>query len=131
MLPETVRQTCRWWEQHFDEYNSRPFVQAPHFAFEWDAAEEGAGGILYGQGQLHMLHANRPVTERHLHNNVWQSCAGPELSPMLAPYRNSRLSMAGNNTFAVMYLKRGGGANPLATAMIQTLFRLFIAFLAN
>jgi len=128
LLPETVRQTCHWWEQHFDEYNSRPFVQAPHFAFEWDAAEQGAGGILYGQGQLHLLHADRPAAERHLHNNVWELYAGPELIiPCLPIIAGSRLSMAGDNTFAVSYLKRGGGANPFATAMIQTLFRLFIA----
>jgi len=131
-VPETVKATCSWWAKNFDGYNHRPFVEPPHFCLEWDAARAGAGGVLYGRGQFHMLHADRPATERELHNDVWELCGGVELLiPCLPIIEGGRLAMLGDNTFAVAYLRRGGGANPWATAMVQRTFHLLIVYNAE
>ena len=129
LVPDTVKSTCSWWSENFDRFNERPFVEPPHFCFEWDAARAGSGAVLYGQGQYHLLHADRPAAERDLHNDVWELCGGIELLiPCLPIIEGSRLAMAGDNTFAVAYLRRGGGSNPWATAMVQRTFQLLILY---
>jgi len=131
-VPETVKATCSWWAENFDKYNQRPFVEPPHFCFEWDAARAGAGGVLYGQGQFHMLHADRPANESELHNDVWELCGGVELLiPCLPIIEGGRIAMLGDNTFAVAYLRRGGGSNPWATAMVQRTLHLLIVYNAE
>jgi len=127
VLPATVKQICQWWLQHFDEYNGRDFFEPAQYAFEWDAAEVGAGSVLYGNGQLIFGHVDRPMDERTAHNDVWELVAAPELLiPHVEILRGHRLSMLGDNMFAVSYLKRGGGPNPYATAMVQLFFQWLI-----
>ena len=126
-LPECVRDTCRWWLNHFDEMNGRPWRQPPHFCFEWDASSTGGGAICYGDGQLRLLHVDHPAHERCLHSTVFELCTAVDLIiPLLDLLEGHRLRMRGDATFAVSYLRRGGGRDPVATGLSQALHHTFI-----
>ena len=126
-LPETVRDTCHWWLHHFDKFNGRDFFESPRYNFEWDAAKSGAGAVLYGNGKILCAHVDRPLDEWLVHNDVWELVAAPELLCLFGDILTGhRLAMYNDNIFALSYLKRGGGPNPGATAMIQLFFQWLI-----
>jgi len=126
-LPETVRDTCRWWLHNFDKFNGRDFFEAPRYNFEWDAAKAGAGAVLYGNRMILCAHVDRPPDEWHVHNDVWELVAAPELLCLFGDILTGhRLAMYNDNMFALSYLRRGGGPNPWATAMTQLFFQWLI-----
>jgi len=127
-LPACVRETCEWWLHNFDTMNGRPWREPPHFCIEWDASSTGGGAICYGDGQLHILHVDRAAHERGLHSTVFEYITAVDLLiPMLDLLEGHRLRMRGDATFAVSYLKRGGGRDPVATGLAQQLHHTLIA----
>ena len=127
-LPQSVHEMCAWWIVHFHECNGRDFFEPPQFHFEWDAAKVGSGSVLYGDGMVLLGHVDRPPDEWNLHNDVWELMAGPELLMPHAPLlQGHRLAMFNDNMFAISYLRRGGGSNPFATALVQAFFKWLLA----
>ena len=123
-LTQSVQQQCAWWLENFDECNGRDFFEPPRFNFEWDAAKPGAGSVLYGAGLTLFGHVDRPPEEMAVHNDIWELIAAPELLlPLVDILSGHRLAMFGDNMFAISYLRRGGGANPYATALVQRFFQ--------
>jgi len=128
-IPAAVRDTCQWWEENFNKCNGRPFRELPQFTFEWDAAKAGAGAHLHGMGQHYLLHVDRPAAERALHNTLWELVAAPDLIlPVLPVLAGHCFAMFGDCMYAVSYLRRGGGSDPLPTAMVQKFFRLLLEY---
>ena len=124
LIPRSVQDLCAWWIENFDECNGRDFFEPPRFNFEWDAAKPGAGSVLYGDGLILFGHVDRPPEEMAVHNDIWELIAAPELLlPMVDILSGHRLAMFGDNMFAISYLKRGGGSNPFATALVQRFFQ--------
>jgi len=127
-LPECVRDTCQWWLTHFDEMNGRPWREPPHFCIEWDASSTGGGAICYGDGQIYLLHVDRAAPERALHSTVFEYITAIDLLiPMLDIIEGHPLRMRGDATFAISYLKRGGGRDPVATGLSQQFHHTLIS----
>jgi len=127
-IPAIVVKRCRWWLKKFTLFNGVEMLRAPDMVLQVDAAKEGAGASLLGPGICEFAHVDRHPDDYDLHNNLWELQAFGEMSFSLIIYmKGRRVVLRGDNTYALSYMRRGGGSNPEVTALVQKIWDFLLA----
>ena len=119
-VPLIVVRRCRWWLKHFSRFNGVDLLRPPDMVLQVDAARQGAGASLVGPGTCEFAHCDRHPDDYDLHNNIWELLAFVEMTAALIIYMMyRRVVLRGDNTYALSYMRRGGGSDPEVTALVQ------------
>ena len=127
-IPPIVVHRCRWWLKHFSKYNGVDMIQQPEMVLQVDAAKAGSGASLIGPGVCEFAHCDRDPDDYEVHNNIWELVAFAEMTAALIVYMmHRRVLFRGDNTFALAYMRRGGGSDPRVTALVQWVWDFLLA----
>jgi len=119
-IPQIVVKRCSWWLKHFTRFNGVDLIHPPDMVLQVDAAKQGAGASLVGPGICEFAHVDRHPDDYEVHNNVWELLAFAEMTAALIVYMmHRRVLLKGDNTYALSYMRRGGGSDPEVTALVQ------------
>jgi len=127
-IPPIVVKRCVWWLKNFSRFNGVAMLRQPDLVLQVDAAQQGSGATLVGQGVCEFAHCDRHPDDYEVHNNIWELLAFVEMIAALIVYmEHRRVLMRGDNMYALAYMRRGGGSDPEVTAVVQMTWDFLLA----